>query len=98
MSIWNLTLVDGKRLVAVANDLIEGNGDGPTLGELVKAIRNKAGAPDPPDSNVLGFVNPPSPFAKAETELRRLASRIRAVVVERYGEAYAADLWARIRK
>lgn len=96
MGLRDLTLTDGRRLLMVAADLLEGK-DGPSLTSIIGMIR---AAPEPRDSGSNGFRfddfrNPPSPSKEA---LVAAAARIRSAVVNRYGEEYARDLWERVRK
>ena len=99
MSALNLTWRDIKRLTSVGLSLMDDD-KGPSLQEMVKAIRSKvAQTPTPePDPDFVGFSNPPSPLEHAKPEVMDLVDRVRSKVIEEYGEEYAADLWARLQR
>lgn len=99
MALTDLTALDAYRLLRVAGDLVGDHATG--LSGIFDALR-AASAPaeateDSREDPFVGFRNPPAPFAQLE-QLRMLGDRYRAAVVERYGDAYAAELWARVRR
>ena len=92
MGLLDLTLTDGRRLVLVAADLLEGKYGDPSLTSIIGMIK---AAPEPEDPGSDDFRNPPPPAV--ETMVAAVA-RVRSAVVNRYGEEYARDLWERVRK
>lgn len=93
MAVIDLQWRDVGRVANVVADLVAGK-DGPPLSDMLTALAQRAAD----SAKVAGPASDlPSPRTLAPDVLA-LADRAHDALCRRYGDDYAADLWARLRK
>lgn len=91
MNLKNLGFRDFTRLASVCMDIVDGV-DGPSVEEIARAIRDSVRLPGDGDGNVTHV----HPSVVIDPKMVDIVAKARALVVKRYGEAYAIDLWERL--